>query len=132
MSIARLAHFYYIKDMALKRFSIGVQDFARLRNDGMYYVDKTDLVYKLTHTDPYYFLSRPRRFGKSLLVSTLQYYFEGRKDFLFNRRKQRHSRDERWEHRLGAPSHKGLHERSSVRCRIAERVALQDNRLLRI
>ena len=80
MSIARLAHFYYIKDMALKRFPIGVQDFARLREDGMYYVDKTDLVYKLTHTNPYYFLSRPRRFGKSLLVSTLQYYFEGRKD----------------------------------------------------
>ena len=66
--------------MALKRFPIGVQDFARIREDGMYYVDKTDLVYKLTHTDLYYFLFRPRRFGKSLLVSTLQYYFEGRKD----------------------------------------------------
>ena len=66
--------------MALKRFPIGVQDFARIREDGMYYVDKTDLVYKMTHTDPYYFLSRPRRFGKSLLVSTLQYYFEGRKE----------------------------------------------------
>ena len=78
--LVRLAHFCYIMDMALKRFPIGVQDFARIREDGMYYVDKTDLVYKLTHTDPYYFLSRPRRFGKSLLVSTLQYYFEGRKD----------------------------------------------------
>ena len=66
--------------MALKRFPIGVQDFAVIRDNGMYYVDKTDLVYKLTHTDLYYFLSRPRRFGKSLLVSTLQYYFEGRKD----------------------------------------------------
>ncbi len=66
--------------MALKRFPIGVQDFARIREEGMYYVDKTDLVYKLTHTDLYYFLSRPRRFGKSLLISTLQYYFEGRKD----------------------------------------------------
>ena len=66
--------------MAFKRFPIGVQDFARIREDGMYYVDKTDIVYKLTHTDLYYFLSRPRRFGKSLLVSTLQYYFEGRKD----------------------------------------------------
>lgn len=70
----------YIVTMALKRFPIGVQDFARIREDGMYYVDKTDLVYKLTHTDLYYFLSRPRRFGKSLLVSTLQCYFEGRKD----------------------------------------------------
>lgn len=76
--------FYYINSMALKRFPIGVQDFARIREDGMYYVDKTDLVYKLTHTDPYYFLSRPRRFGKSLLVSTLQYYFEGRKDLYKN------------------------------------------------
>ncbi|MBQ9206343.1 MAG: AAA family ATPase [Treponema sp.] len=56
----------------LKRFPIGVQDFERLRNDGKYYVDKTDLVYKMTHTDDYYFLSRPRRFGKSLLVSTLK------------------------------------------------------------
>ena len=66
--------------MALKRFPIGVQDFAVLREDGKYYVDKTDLIYKLANSDRYYFLSRPRRFGKSLLVSTLQYYFEGRKE----------------------------------------------------
>lgn len=66
--------------MALKRFPIGVQDFARIREDGKYYVDKTDLIYKMTHTDDYYFLCRPRRFGKSLLISTLQYYFEGRKE----------------------------------------------------
>ncbi len=66
--------------MALKRFPIGVQDFARIREDGKYYVDKTDLIYKMTHTDDYYFLSRPRRFGKSLLISTLQCYFEGRKE----------------------------------------------------
>lgn len=66
--------------MALKRFPIGVQDFATVRNNGYFYVDKTDLVYTLTHTNQYYFLSRPRRFGKSLLISTLQCYFEGRKD----------------------------------------------------
>ena len=66
--------------MALKRFPIGVQDFARIREDGKYYVDKTDLIYKMVHTDDYYFLSRPRRFGKSLLISTLQCYFEGRKE----------------------------------------------------
>ncbi|MCQ2102023.1 MAG: ATP-binding protein [Fibrobacter sp.] len=66
--------------MALKRFPIGVQDFARIREDGKYYVDKTELIYKLVHTDDYYFLSRPRRFGKSLLISTLQCYFEGRKE----------------------------------------------------
>ena len=72
--------FCYISGMALKRFPIGVQDFAVVREDGKYYVDKTDLIYKLAHADRYYFLSRPRRFGKSLLVSTLQYYFEGRKE----------------------------------------------------
>jgi hypothetical protein len=66
--------------MALKKFPIGVQDFAVIREEGFYYVDKTDLIYQMTHTSKYYFLSRPRRFGKSLLVSTLQYYFEGRKD----------------------------------------------------
>ena len=66
--------------MALKRFPIGIQDFAKIRNEGKYYVDKTELIYKLTHTDDYYFLSRPRRFGKSLLVSTLQCYFEARKE----------------------------------------------------
>ena len=66
--------------MALKRFPIGVQDFAQIRENEYFYVDKTDLVYKLTHTSQFYFLSRPRRFGKSLLISTLQYYFEGRKE----------------------------------------------------
>ena len=66
--------------MALKNFPIGIQDFASIRNEGFFYVDKTDLVYKLTHTSKYYFLSRPRRFGKSLLISTLQCYFEGRKE----------------------------------------------------
>ena len=66
--------------MALKRFPIGVQDFAVIREDDKYYVDKTDLIYKLVKADRYFFLSRPRRFGKSLLVSTLQCYFEGRKD----------------------------------------------------
>ena len=66
--------------MALKRFPIGVQDFAIVRADNKFYVDKTDLIYKLVKSDRYYFLSRPRRFGKSLLVSTLQCYFEGRKE----------------------------------------------------
>ena len=66
--------------MALKKFPIGVQDFAKIRTEGKYYVDKTDLVYQLTHTNDYYFLSRPRRFGKSLLVSTLECYFEGRRE----------------------------------------------------
>ena len=64
----------------LKRFPIGQQDFARIRRDGYYYVDKTALVYDMVSSGSVYFLSRPRRFGKSLLVSTLKCYFEGRKD----------------------------------------------------
>jgi hypothetical protein len=61
-------------------YPIGIQDFSEMRRLNAVYVDKTELVYKLTHTSKYVFLSRPRRFGKSLLSSTLQYYFEGRKD----------------------------------------------------
>ncbi|MBP5156758.1 MAG: AAA family ATPase, partial [Treponema sp.] len=64
----------------LKLFPIGQQDFARIRRDGYYYVDKTAIIYEMVSTGSVYFLSRPRRFGKSLLVSTLKYYFEGRKD----------------------------------------------------
>ena len=60
-------------------YPIGVQDFETIRKGGYVYVDKTDLVYKLTRGH-IYFLGRPRRFGKSLLVSTLKYYFEGRRD----------------------------------------------------
>jgi hypothetical protein len=61
-------------------YPIGIQDFEKLRSLNAVYVDKTDLIYKLTHSSTSVFLSRPRRFGKSLLSSTLQYYFEGRKD----------------------------------------------------
>jgi hypothetical protein len=65
---------------ALKNLPIGVQDFESLRRDGYLYVDKTDLVYQLVTTGRYYFLSRPRRFGKSLVLSTLHAYFEGKKE----------------------------------------------------
>ncbi|MCQ2234894.1 MAG: AAA family ATPase, partial [Paludibacteraceae bacterium] len=58
----------------------GTYDFATIIRDGMVYADKTDLVYDLTHEYRLVFLSRPRRFGKSLLCSTLKYYFEGRKE----------------------------------------------------
>ena len=61
------------------KYPIGIQDFETLRQGGFVYVDKTDLIYKLTRGH-IYFLSRPRRFGKSLLVSTLKYYFQGRRD----------------------------------------------------
>jgi hypothetical protein len=57
-----------------------VQDFESLRNDGYLYVDKTALVYQLVTTGRYYFLSRPRRFGKSMLLSTLHAYFSGKKE----------------------------------------------------
>ena len=62
------------------KFPIGIQDFEKIINGGFAYVDKTALVYDLVHQGQIYFLSRPRRFGKSLLVSTLGYYFRGRKD----------------------------------------------------
>ena len=61
------------------KYPIGIQSFETIRRDGYVYVDKTDLVYKLVQGH-IYFLARPRRFGKSLLVSTLKAYFEGRKD----------------------------------------------------
>ena len=61
-------------------YPIGIQDFASIINDGFVYIDKTNMVYELTKDKGVYFLSRPRRFGKSLLVSTIKYYFEGRHD----------------------------------------------------
>lgn len=61
------------------KYPIGVQSFESLRNDGFVYVDKTALVYKLAQEGKCYFLSRPRRFGKSLLLSTVEAYFKGKK-----------------------------------------------------
>ncbi|MCD7815894.1 MAG: AAA family ATPase, partial [Bacteroides sp.] len=62
------------------KYPIGIQSFDRLIEDGYVYVDKTDMVYSLATEGKIYFLSRPRRFGKSLLVSTLKNYFLGRKE----------------------------------------------------
>ena len=61
-------------------YPIGIQNFESLINDGYMYVDKTALVYQMTTTGRYYFLSRPRRFGKSLLLSTLEAYLSGKKE----------------------------------------------------
>ena len=61
-------------------YPIGIQNFEKIRKDGYLYVDKTALVYQLANTGSYYFLSRPRRFGKSLLLSTLEAYFQGKKE----------------------------------------------------
>ena len=63
-----------------KLYPIGIQNFESLRKDGYFYIDKTALIYQLVQTGRYYFLSRPRRFGKSLLLSTLEAYFEGKKE----------------------------------------------------
>jgi hypothetical protein len=61
-------------------YPVGMQDFDEIREQNAVYVDKTEFVYKMAHGPKYVFLSRPRRFGKSLLASTLQCYFEGRKE----------------------------------------------------
>ena len=62
--------------MQERYFPIGIQSFEKIRQNKAIYVDKTALVYRLASIGQYYFLSRPRRFGKSLLVSTLAAYFE--------------------------------------------------------
>ena len=62
------------------KYPIGIQDFEDLRRNGYKYVDKTNFVYKLADEGKYYFLSRPRRFGKSLFLSTLEAYFQGKKE----------------------------------------------------
>ncbi|MCQ2361386.1 MAG: ATP-binding protein [Paludibacteraceae bacterium] len=64
----------------LKNYPLGVYTFEKIRNGNYFYVDKTDYVYEIANKYNYVFLSRPRRFGKSLLVDTLQCYFEGRKE----------------------------------------------------
>ena len=68
----------------LKRCPIGVQTFEKVIEGNYLYIDKTEYIYRMAHgASNYYFLSRPRRFGKSLLVSTLHSYFAGKKE-LFN------------------------------------------------
>lgn len=66
--------------MAKKRYPLGIQTFSEIINGNYYYADKTAIVYQLVHYAKFHFLSRPRRFGKSLFVSTLQAYFEGKKE----------------------------------------------------
>ena len=61
------------------KYPIGIQNFESLISDGYQYIDKTDLIYRLVNEGKYYFLSRPRRFGKSLVISTLEAYFQGKK-----------------------------------------------------
>ena len=66
--------------MANRKLPLGIQDFEELRKGNYLYADKTDMVWQIANGDKYNFLSRPRRFGKSLLTSTLKCYFEGKKE----------------------------------------------------
>ena len=67
--------------MALKLYPVGIQTFEEIRRRDLLYIDKTEYIYRMTHSGgKYFFLSRPRRFGKSLLVSTFDSYFSGKKD----------------------------------------------------
>ncbi|MDE6234510.1 MAG: ATP-binding protein [Muribaculaceae bacterium] len=62
------------------KYPIGIQSFAEIRQGGYLYVDKTEIIYRLIQDSKYYFLSRPRRFGKSLLLSTLEAYYLGKRE----------------------------------------------------
>ena len=62
------------------KYPIGIQNFEKIRKEGFIYVDKTDLVFKMMSEGYYYFLSRPRRFGKSMLLSTFEAFFEGKSE----------------------------------------------------
>jgi hypothetical protein len=68
----------------MKKLPIGISDFKELIEGNYIYVDKTEYIYKLINQGKYYFLSRPRRFGKSLLLSTIRYLFENHKDLFKN------------------------------------------------
>ena len=63
-----------------KLYPVGIQDFKKIRTGGYVYVDKTALLHRLVSTGSYYFFGRLRRFGKSLMISTLEAYFEGKKE----------------------------------------------------
>ena len=64
----------------MRRYPVGIQTFSEIITKGYVYIDKTDLMWKMQNLSKYVFLSRPRRFGKSLLSTTLCSFFEGRRD----------------------------------------------------
>ena len=67
--------------MARRQYPVGIQTFEEIRKRDLFYVDKTECIYRMTHSgDKYFFLGRPRRFGKSLLVSTFESYFSGKRE----------------------------------------------------
>lgn len=63
-----------------RNYPVGIQSFEKIRSGNYCYIDKTELIYRLVKSGQYYFVSRPRRFGKSLLISTLEAYFQGKKE----------------------------------------------------
>lgn len=79
-----------------KKYPIGVQSFPEIISDGYLYVDKTEFIYKLIDGSKYYFLSRPRRFGKSLLISTLEAFFLGKRELFKGLAIDRHD-DIKWQ-----------------------------------
>lgn len=83
-----------------RKLPIGIQNFAEIRQGGYYYVDKTSYIEQLANQNKYYFLSRPRRFGKSLLLDTIACLFEGREELFkgLHTWKGRHDCQIRWSH----------------------------------
>lgn len=69
-----------MEEKKLKNLPLGISDFEKIIREDFVYADKTKLIYQMITTGAYYFLSRPRRFGKSLLVSTLEALFSGKKE----------------------------------------------------
>ena len=70
--------------MANQKYPVGIETFSELIEEGYVYVDKTEYIHRLIERGKYYFLSRPRRFGKSLLLSTIKSFFEGRRNLFKN------------------------------------------------
>ena len=70
------------KQIMATLYPIGIQNFEKIRKEGYLYVDKTALIYQLVQTGSYYFLSRPRRFGKSLVLSNFEAKLQGKKELL--------------------------------------------------
>ncbi len=66
--------------MERKHFPVGIETFSNIIENGFVYVDKTEYIHSLLKGGKFYFLSRPRRFGKSLLLSTIEDFFEGKRD----------------------------------------------------
>ena len=80
LQLSKINVTFAAKEREIMKYPIGIQSFEQIRTDGYVYIDKTDLIYSLVSEGKIYFLSRPRRFGKSLLISTLENYFLGKKE----------------------------------------------------